>query len=202
MKDDKYNTEYKNWIILEYTGKKKADGHKIYEVQCPYCGYKKEATLGMLYYANPNCNHVIIKAKWPNENLRIIYKHMLKRCYRESCKDYRWYGAKGITIYDIWKDNPQEFIKWALANGYEEGLTIDRIDSNKDYCPENCRWITREENAKFKSTTNIYTVNGISDSGKGWARTLHRGKNFVNRYAKNHTKEETELYISELLSSI
>ena len=86
-----------------------------------------------------------------------------------------------------------------LANGYQENLTIDRIDSNKNYCPENCRWITREQNSKWKSTTSKITVNGITDSGRGWARRLHIGVNRINVWKRDKGLEFCEEKIKELL---
>lgn len=73
---------------------------------------------------------------------------MRNRCENENNDAYCYYGGKGITICDEWQD-PAVFIKWMYDNGYEPGkdLSIDRIDSNKNYCPENCRVIPRKENS-------------------------------------------------------
>ena len=87
---------------------------------------------------------------------------------------------------DYWLNNQQAFNDWSLENGYNEELTIDRIDPAKDYSPENCRWITSIQNSKWKSTTNKITVNGITDSGKCWARRLGIGVNAVNRWKREH----------------
>ena len=76
-----------------------------------------------------------------------IFRQMHNRCERPSVTQFRWYGAKGIKVCDEWSDF-LKFKTWALNNGYEENLTIDRIDPDKNYEPSNCRWITREENSK------------------------------------------------------
>lgn len=81
------------------------------------------------------------------EKLYNIYAQMKRRCNKPSCKDYKWYGGKGIKICDEWKE-AQAFYIWAVNNGYRDGLSIDRIDSNKNYSPDNCRWITISENAQ------------------------------------------------------
>ena len=122
---------------------------------------------------------------------------MKNRCYNSNCKDYKRYGKKGIKIYDEWINNPLSFEEWALSNGYNDGLTIDRIDENKDYCPENCRWITLEDNSKWKSTTNKIEVNGITDSGRGWSKRLGYGVNYINKYIKNNGIDKTVEFIQK-----
>ena len=73
--------------------------------------------------------------------------HMRGRCLKPNNKDYKYYGGKGIKICDDWLTYTK-FESWALTHGWQEGLTIERIDSNKDYCPENCEWITQSEQSR------------------------------------------------------
>ena len=79
-----------------------------------------------------------------------ILHSMKSRCYNPNVYAYKWYGGKGITICPEWlsKNGVENFIEWALNNGYREGLTIDRINPDKPYSPNNCQWITRSENSK------------------------------------------------------
>lgn len=88
-----------------------------------------------------------IKEFLKRARLKSIYYAMKQRCYNSNCCNYRYYGKKGITICDEW-NNSKNFINWALQNGYKNNLTIDRINSNSNYEPDNCRWITRSENSK------------------------------------------------------
>ena len=70
---------------------------------------------------------------------------MKTRCLNPNSKAYHYYGGRGISICDEWKDNFSAFRDWALSNGYRDDLTLDRIDSDKDYSPENCKWSTWHE---------------------------------------------------------
>lgn len=75
------------------------------------------------------------------------------RCNNSKSKDYPHYGGRGISVCEEWMHDFPAFQSWALANGYSEKLTIDRIDVNGNYCPENCRWTTVAEQNRNKTTT-------------------------------------------------
>jgi hypothetical protein len=77
-----------------------------------------------------------------------IWSGIKSRCNRPKATGYKWYGGKGIKICDEWKHDFVSFYNWAISSGWESNLTIDRIDSKKDYEPCNCRFITKSENCK------------------------------------------------------
>lgn len=130
--------------------------------------------------------------------LRKTYRNMKSRCCDPRAKDYRFYGAKGITVCKQWLENPDSFYYWALDSGYTDSLTIDRLDTKKGYCPENCRWIDRFENAKVKSTTRMITVDGVTDSLSGWAIRLGIPKMTMVHRAVKKTDEEIIRIIKEI----
>lgn len=100
-----------------------------------------------------------------------IFSGIKTRCYNTKSKDYKWYGKKGIKMCQEWKDNYKTFYDWSMSNGYTDELSIDRIDSNKDYCPENCRWITKSENI-IRSNSKLIEFNGKTMNIKEWAEKL------------------------------
>jgi hypothetical protein len=82
----------------------------------------------------------------PTRRLRSIWNGMIARCERTDHRSFPSYGARGIKVYPEWKENLHSFIDWALSHGYAGNLTIDRIDNDGNYEPENCQWITANQN--------------------------------------------------------
>lgn len=97
-----------------------------------------------------------------------IWADMKTRCYNKNSKPYKNYGGRGIGVCYEWQEKFENFFNWAMENGYTDELTIDRIDINGDYEPENCKWATRSEqnaNQRLKEHSTEYT--GIwYDKGK------------------------------------
>lgn len=115
-------------------------------------GYKLKRTNLNLDFTPENCKWISGKTnKYKKYNLSShpLYKKyysIIKRCYKPNNKSFFWYGNKGIKVCDEWKNNFKNFYDWAIANGYKKGLTIDRLDSNDDYKPSNCCFITHSQN--------------------------------------------------------
>lgn len=106
-----------------------------------------------------------------NKNLYMVYNSMVARCTKENNKDYKNYGSRGIKVSEEWKDF-KVFQEWALNNGYEKGLTLDRIDNNSGYSKENCRWVTNKENCNNKNNHNLLTYDGTTLNLTQWAEKL------------------------------
>lgn len=101
-----------------------------------------------------------------------IWVGMIKRCYTPSSGNYRLYGKRGISVCDEWRNSFISFRDWALANGYKDCLTIDRIDGNKNYEPSNCRWATQKEQSNNISTNHYLEANGKRMTVCQWAEYL------------------------------
>lgn len=106
--------------------------------------------------------------KCTQSRLYTIWNSIKQRCYTKSCTSYKRYGARGISMCDEWKNNYMEFYNWAIQNGYSDNLTIDRIDTNGNYEPSNCRWATYKEQANNTRKIKRYTFNGETHTPREW----------------------------------
>ena len=124
---------------------------------------------------------------------------MIRRCYDRNDKDYHKYGEKGIDISNEWLNDPSIFYKWSILNGYKNNLSIDRINENKGYYPENCRWTTFIDNSRFKSCTNYITAT-VTLSSNQWASLIpEHGKNYINTMISEKGIEKTIEYLEDRL---
>lgn len=108
-----------------------------------------------------------------HHRLYSIRKGMLERCYNPNNNHYKDYGGKGVKMCEEWKESYLSFKNWALNSGYEDGLTIDRIDGDGDYCPENCRWASAITQANNKKNIPKYEYQGEIHSISEWSRILN-----------------------------
>lgn len=91
------------------------------------------------------------------ERAKLLKKRLgiIKRCSDPKDKSYKWYGAKGIDVCKEWKEDKEKFVEWSEANGYSEGLTIERYDTSKGYSPENCCFVPMSEQP-LNTSRNVY----------------------------------------------
>ena len=129
--------------------------------------------------------------KKERKRLKSIYNGMRLRCYNENNVNYKYYGGKGVTICDEWLLSFENFFDWAINNGYNENLTIDRIDSEKEYSPDNCKWSTKKEQAYNRSISVKLTLNGRTMYMTEWAEELEIDKKILSwRYNNGWSDEE------------
>ena len=140
-----------------------ANLNKLKNGEIQSCGcLQKEIT------SESNKKHGLSKHK-----LYYVRNTMINRCYNKKISKYKNYGARGISVCDEWLDKENGFINfynWAMNNGYQDGLTIERKNVDSNYCPENCCWISSEKQAKNKTTTVFLTYNGETKPLSDWAR--------------------------------
>ena len=99
-----------------------------------------------------------------------IWSYMRKRCNNKNSSNYANYGGRGISVCKEWNESYDSFRDWANENGYDDNLSIDRIDVNGNYEPNNCRWVTGIAQANNRRNTVYFTHNGETKSVADWAR--------------------------------
>lgn len=161
------------------------DGHSSWWVCKCDCGNIKEVRRSCLVKgltkscgcykrdkAREHGRKMMTKHGWYGTRVYNIWHQIVDRCDNPRSTQYRNYGERGIRICEEWRNHPERFCEWAMANGYEDGLSIDRIDVNGDYEPNNCRWITMEEQQTNKRNNVLITYKGKTQCIAEWSREL------------------------------
>lgn len=104
-----------------------------------------------------------------NVEIYWAWKSMKQRTQNPKCSAYKNYGARGIRVCEAWQKF-EPFCEWALSAGWRKGLDLDRIDNNGNYCPENCRWATRQDNVNNRRVTVFIKVNGERKTCSQWSK--------------------------------
>jgi len=160
--------------------------------KCPLCSNTFTMWRSHFYRGSNGCSciHPV------SERLYRIWTNMKTRCFNANNPSYNYiYGSKGIEVCDEWANSYKVFEKWAISNGYNDTLTIDRIDNSKDYSPDNCRWATYLQQNQNRTTTIRFLLEGTSKTAKECADLVHIPyKTLMNRYYRKG-KEATEIYL-------
>ncbi len=139
------------------------------------CGcLKKEKLIGR------NTKHGLTNTRIYRE-----WKAIKERCYRPTHEYYDYYGGKGIRVCEDWKNNFNNFYDWAINNGYQDDLTIDRKDNSEDYCPENCHWVTFKEQANNRTNNIVVNYNGTWLSINEVASILGKSYGYIYQHYRN-----------------
>lgn len=133
-----------------------------------------------------------------NKEIYMCWTAIKQRCNNQNAQAYRNYGGRGITYCDEWEQF-KPFCEWALANGWQKGLDIDRIDNDGDYSPDNCRWVTRRENTNNRRITIHLTVNGETKPLTIWEDETGINRATIKRWVRLHGKEYAEERIEEAI---
>lgn len=165
------------------------------------CGNLKEVSSSDLTCNNTkSCGCLpkgIIKHGLRYTRLYTIWCKIKNRCYDSSASNYPRYGGRGITICDEWLNDPTAFYTWSIDNGYQDTLSIDRIDNNKGYSPNNCRWTNATQQGRNKRNNKSFTINGETRCLSEWCEIYNLKYATVwNRVYNLHWSIEKSLEIS------
>jgi len=115
---------------------------------------------------NPNTGP--IKHGLTHHRIYKIYLGMKQRCYNKKNTKYPLYGGRGITICDEWLNDVTKFYEWSMANGYKDNLSIDRINNDMGYSPENCRWESKLTQSRNRRSSRMVEINGEKKTFSEW----------------------------------
>ena len=113
--------------------------------------------------------------------LSSIYHNMKTRCTNPNYDKYSYYGGKGISICKEWYDSYEAFEKWAIENGYDDAMTIDRIDVDGDYTPENCRWVSRKAQANNRTNNHLLTYRNKTMTIAEWSEETNISESAIRQ---------------------
>ena len=194
---DIVGNKYNRLLVKKYLGKSK------WLCQCD-CGNEKQVSTSALKQnltKSCGCLSREVKSKLCKKNkygtkhnlskTRIykIHNGMITRCYYSSASRYNRYGGRGIKVCDEWlgENGIVNFYNWSINNGYQDDLTIERIDIDKDYSPNNCKWIPKSEQSLNTSRNHYVTYNGETKCVEHWCKKLGLKSNTIYcRVKKNN----------------
>lgn len=184
--------------LLTVIGLAETDTRKTYWVCKCDCGNMKTVRSdSLLCGAIKSCG--CIKRKQDEVNLTKNHRHKMSgtriyaewqgmkgRCYNKGSARYADWGGRGIEVCEQWRNSFESFYTWAMANGYQDNLTIDRIDNNGNYCPENCRWVGQQEQCRNRRSNINITIGNSTRTLMEWCEIFQVDYTNVNaRYHRN-----------------
>lgn len=177
------------WLCKCYCGKElEVKGSDLTQRRITSCGCDKEEKREHLS---------LIKQE---KKLYQVYRSMRDRCNNPNHNDYKRYGGRGIKVCEEWNNRYGfiAFYEWAIKNGYKDNLSLDRINNDGNYEPDNCRWATKKEQSQ-NTSTNVYAeYKGQQKVLQEWARVLNLNRNSIYyHYKKGRTIEEIVLFFEK-----
>lgn len=190
--DDLTGQVFGRLTVLEYDHTE--NGRTFWKCQCS-CGNVKvirraALTQGTTVSCGCYCKERVKESTtthgYSNTRLYTIWQGIKNRCTKPTDHNWKYYGGRGITICDEWKDDFVPFYEWAISAGYTDRTTIDRIDNNKGYSPDNCRWTTPVVQGSNKRNNHRVTYQGETKTVMEWVRTLGISKTTLLRRLQQH----------------
>jgi hypothetical protein len=135
------------------------------------------------------------RSKEAHDNRTIKYPRLyhqwndiIRRCENPKCTRYDRYGGRGISVCDEWHDF-NIYKDWALSNGYTDNLTIDRINNDGNYKPDNCRFVTYKENNRNTSANHFLEIDGTTRCMEEWSEITGINRTTIGRWCKKYSDE-------------
>lgn len=190
---DYIGKKYGRLTIVEYVGRIK-NYQIVMRCKCDCGTMSKDVILSNLksgITTSCGCVHkervkdALTKHGYAKSRLYNVWALMKDRCYNERNKYYKDYGGRGIKVCEEWRCSFESFQEWAHNNGYKEGLSIDRVDVNGCYEPDNCRWATAKEQARNKRNNIMLKIGGRVAPLSEWAEILNLPYHTIHMRLRN-----------------
>lgn len=187
-KSKKIGNIYGNFVLVDT---QRENGETTWYVKCLKCGAVQRKNRHSVEKCVAECDGCGKPVKMRNsqgrhkERIYHIYTTMLQRTGNKNKQGYNRYGGRGIRVCDEWENDFMSFYDWSMKNGYSDEKTIDRIDNDGDYNPENCRWVDGITQANNRRTNRRYTINGETKTVAEWAKVFNLDKYLVYGRLRN-----------------
>ena len=193
-KEDLTNNKYGKLTVTSLNEEKSSNKKAYWNCVCECTGTKVCRSDGLKNGTYTHCGCVkpsYYKHGMTNTRLFNIWGGMKDRCCNKKSRDFPKYGGRGIFICNEWLDDFMNFYNWAMANGYADDLTIDRIDNDGIYEPSNCRWVDVKTQQNNTSFNNKITLDGVTKSISEWSEISGVSRPTIRkRYNEGLSKEE------------
>lgn len=171
-------------LVIELTNTRNDKNQLLWLCKCD-CGNEKTFISGRLKHGGNKSCGCLRSLDLENKRLKSIWWNMIGRCYHKNNISYKYYGAKGIIVCYEWKSNYSEFKNWALKNGYQSNLTIDRFPNRTgNYEPGNCRWATYKEQENNKTNNRYLKIDGEIKTISQWSEVFGIDKSTIYKRVK------------------
>lgn len=205
------NQKFGRLTAIKDVGKDKS-GHRLWECVCE-CGTVKVFSISHLMSGSIRscgCLRTERNIKYNKEtktkhgqrhsSIYAIWGGIKRRTSVSKTKNYSHYGGRGIFMCKEWFDSFECFYSWAIEAGYREGLSIDRIDNDGPYTPDNCRWVTEKAQANNRRNNRMVEFNGKTQTLSQWADELGIPRARIYKRAQNNLPPEQLLFTGKLPS--
>lgn len=209
-KEIKPGETFFRYTVIRNTEKKDSSGTYLYTCRCE-CGNEKEISGTSLRSGKVQSCGCLRKERQIaavkthggyKSRLYQIWDAMIQRCTNPNHPSFGYYGGRGVSVYGEWRESFEAFREWSMANGYSEKAgkwecTLDRQETNGDYAPDNCRWITQKEQMNNTRRCINVTVDGTTKNLTQWAEAI--GVHRQTLYKVNRQGADVGAYIKSII---
>ena len=197
MRKDLSGQIFNSWQVL-YVSDCGTDKPTMYMCKCLQCGAHHEVYGYSLSSGKSRmCRSCSAKAfqdnKYLHDQIRNVYKGMVQRSYYVAHKSFNNYGGRGITVCQEWLDDRTKFFDWAYSHGFSDGMTVERLDNDKGYCPENCTIIPKSDQSKNRRNNIMIDIYGELKCLSEWCRIYHANPDSIKKLHNSGIEWETAL---------